>query len=232
MEIVLEGVHKHYGWHKPALRGIDLRIGGGLFGLFGSNGAGKTTLLRILATRIPASKGRVRVDGYDLERKEDRQAVRTRLGYVPQDLDLPQRISGRTFLEYMGLLKGLHDRHTRQAEIERLLTAFNLQTVADKRISTYSGGMQRRLGIAQALLRDPELLIIDDLAAGIDLVEYARLQMLLVEFSYNRTIIFSSHRVEELHRSCQQFAVLEQGRIVSLGEQIASEGSQEYEETW
>src|SRR5689334_2785222 len=147
MEITIEHVVKRYGAHE-ALKGIDLRIGQGMFGLLGPNGAGKTTLLRILATLLRPSSGRVLIGASDLSQERQRKAVRAHLGYLPQELGLYPDLSGRELLDYMGLLKRLSDRKARRQQIAALLDVVSLTSVAERKIKTYSGGMKRRLGIA------------------------------------------------------------------------------------
>ncbi|HEY7419616.1 MAG TPA: ATP-binding cassette domain-containing protein, partial [Ktedonobacteraceae bacterium] len=147
MEIAIEQVTKRYGSHE-ALRGIDLHVEHGMFGLLGPNGAGKTTLLRILATLLRPTSGRVAVGGFDLSRNAQRKAVRAHLGYLPQELGLYPDLTGREFLDYMGLLKRLYDRPARRQQIVALCEVVSLNGQIDRKIKTYSGGMKRRLGIA------------------------------------------------------------------------------------
>lgn len=216
MEITIEHVTKSYGSHE-ALKGIDLRIEQGMFGLLGPNGAGKTTLLRILATLLRPSSGRVVIGGADLSQGKQRKAVRAQLGYLPQELGLYPDLSGREFLDYMGLLKRLYDRGARRRQIAALLGVVSLNGEADRKIKTYSGGMKRRLGIAQALLGDPQVLVIDEPTAGLDPEERIRLRTLLARLAEERIVILSTHVVEDISQTCERLAVLDQGRLVFDG---------------
>jgi ABC-type multidrug transport system ATPase subunit len=195
MEIALDGLRKRYAPQAEALRGIDLRIPGGVFGVVGPNGSGKTTLLRILATRIRPSAGRVRIGTHDLAGPAGRRAVRAALGYVPQELELYEGLSGRELLDYLGLLKGLRDRRARHAAVAEMLEAADLTEAADERIATFSGGMKRRLAVAQALLGDPQLLVVDEPTAGLDPEERVRLWSLLMGRTGDHTVVLSTHQL-------------------------------------
>lgn len=216
MDILIEHVSKRYGSHE-ALRGIDLHIEQGMFGLLGPNGAGKTTLLRILATLLRPTHGRVIIDSFDLSQAAHRKAVRAHLGYLPQELGLYPDLTGREFLDYMGLLKRLYDRTARRQQIATLLEVMSLAGSADGQIKTYSGGMKRRLGIAQALLGDPHILVIDEPTAGLDPEERIRLRTLLTGLAENRVVILSTHVVEDISQTCERLAVLNQGQLVFDG---------------
>lgn len=216
MDIVIEHVSKRYGSHD-ALKGIDLHIEQGMFGLLGPNGAGKTTLLRILATLLRPTSGRVIIGSSDLSQHSQRKAVRARLGYLPQELGLYPDLTGREFLDYMGLLKRLYDRPARRRQIVALLQIVSLAEHADRKIHTYSGGMKRRLGIAQALLGDPQVLVIDEPTAGLDPEERIRLRTLLTWLAEDRVIILSTHVVEDISQTCERLAVLDTGKLVFDG---------------
>lgn len=216
MDIVIERVSKQYGSHQ-ALQGIDLRIEHGMFGLLGPNGAGKTTLLRILATLLRPTSGRVIIGSSDLSQRSQRKAVRAQLGYLPQDLGLYPDLTGREFLDYMGLLKRLYDRPARRRQIAALLSVVSLAEQADRKIRTYSGGMKRRLGIAQALLGDPRVLVIDEPTAGLDPEERIRLRTLLTRLAEDRVVILSTHVVEDISQTCEHLAVLDQGTVTFDG---------------
>lgn len=216
MDIIIEHISKRYTSYE-ALKDIDLRIGHGMFGLLGPNGAGKTTLLRILATLLRPTSGRVLIDSSDLGQRAQRKAVRSWLGYLPQELGLYPDLTGREFLDYMGLLKRLYDRSTRHQQIAALLHIVNLVEHADKKIRTYSGGMKRRLGIAQALLGNPRILIIDEPTAGLDPEERIRLRTLLTGLAGEHIVILSTHVVEDISQTCERLAVLDQGRLAFDG---------------
>jgi ABC-2 type transport system ATP-binding protein len=216
VDILIEHVSKRYGSHK-ALRGIDLHIEQGMFGLLGPNGAGKTTLLRILATLLRPTSGRVVIGSFDLGQAAHRKAVRAHLGYLPQELGLYPDLTGREFLDYMGLLKRLYDRTARRRQIAALLEVVSLAGSADRKIKTYSGGMKRRLGIAQALLGNPQLLVVDEPTAGLDPEERIRLRTLLTRLAQDRVVILSTHVVEDISQTCERLAVLDQGQLVFDG---------------
>jgi ABC-2 type transport system ATP-binding protein len=217
MEIVIEQVVKRYGSHE-ALRGVDLRIGQGMFGLLGPNGAGKTTLLRILATLLRPTRGRVTFGSLDLGQARQRKAVRSLLGYLPQELGLYPDLTGREFLDYIGLLKRLHDRPARRKQIAALCDIVSLSNQIDRKVQTYSGGMKRRLGIAQALLGNPQVLVIDEPTAGLDPEERIRLRTLLTRVAEDRIVILSTHVVEDISQTCERIAVLDQGTLAFDGE--------------
>ncbi len=216
MNVMIEDVSKRYGAHE-ALHGITLSLEQGMFGLLGPNGAGKTTLLRILATLLRPTSGRVVMGEFDLGRRVARKAVRACLGYLPQELGLYPDLTGRELLDYIGLLKRLHDRVARRRQIAALLDLVSLAGDADRKIKTYSGGMKRRLGIAQALLGNPQVLVIDEPTAGLDPEERIRLRMLLTRLAEDRIVILSTHVVEDISQTCERLAVLDQGALVFDG---------------
>jgi ABC-2 type transport system ATP-binding protein len=216
MEIVIEHLYKKYGSHE-ALHDVNLQVGNGMFGLLGPNGAGKTTLLRILATLLQPSSGRVVIDSYDLTSGRQRKAARALLGYLPQELGFYPDLTGRELLDYMGLLKRLYDRTPRRQQIAALLDVVSLTGEADWKIKTYSGGMKRRLGIAQALLGNPQVLVIDEPTAGLDPEERIRLRMLLARLAQERIILLSTHVVEDISQTCERLAVLDHGRLIFNG---------------
>ncbi|GHO77405.1 ABC transporter ATP-binding protein [Ktedonobacter sp. SOSP1-85] len=217
MEIVIEHVTKRYGLHE-ALRGIDVRIGEGIFGLLGPNGAGKTTLLRILATLRRPGTGRVLIGALDISQSHQRKAARSLLGYLPQDFGVYPDLTGYEFLDYMGLLKGLYDRSARRQQIEALCDVVNLAREANRKVGTYSGGMKRRLGIAQALLGNPYVLIFDEPTAGLDPEERIRLRTLLTRIAEGRIVILSTHVVEDISHTCERLGVLDQGTLTFDGQ--------------
>jgi ABC-2 type transport system ATP-binding protein len=216
MNMMIEEVSKQYG-AQEALRGITLSLEQGMFGLLGPNGAGKTTLLRILATLLRPTSGRVVIGDFDLGRRAARKAVRAHLGYLPQELGLYPDLTSRELLDYIGLLKRLHDRAERRRQIAALLDIVSLAGDADRKIKTYSGGMKRRLGIAQALLGNPQVLVIDEPTAGLDPEERIRLRTLLTRLAEDRIVILSTHVVEDISQTCERLAVLDQGTLVFDG---------------
>lgn len=208
---------RHAFGKVQALRGVNLDVAGGMFGLLGANGAGKTTLMRILAGVIPASSGQALVGGHDLSTRDGRLAVKRRLGYLPQDLGLYPDLTPREFLDYVGILKGLDDPAARRTQIVDLLDMVGLTEVAGRKLKGFSGGMRRRVGIAQALLGRPALLIVDEPTAGLDPEERIRFRTLLSSLAGTRTVLLSTHVVEDVAQTCQETAVMAAGRIVFTG---------------
>jgi ABC-2 type transport system ATP-binding protein len=203
-----------------ALNGVDLQIGVGMFGLLGPNGAGKTTLMRMLAGIVNPSSGNLRVDRHDLTTKAGKQAVKSMLGYLPQELGMYPDLSAAQFVDYMAILKGLDDPRARRQRVEQVLELVGLSQESGRKIKGYSGGMKRRVGIAQALVNDPKLLIVDEPTAGLDPEERIRFRNLLVRLASERTIILSTHIVEDIGQTCRDMAVLARGQIIFRGSPI------------
>ncbi|WP_067173200.1 ATP-binding cassette domain-containing protein [Microtetraspora niveoalba] len=216
MDIMISGLRRRFG-RVEALRGVDLEVPGGMFGLLGTNGAGKTTLMRILAGVLSPTGGRVLVGGHDLTTRAGRLAVQRRLGYLPQDLGLYPDLTTQEFLDYIGLLKGLDDDTARRRQIGELLDMVGLADVAGRRLKGFSGGMRRRVGIAQALLGDPALVVVDEPTAGLDPEERIRFRTLLAGIAGHRTVLLSTHIVEDVAQTCQEAAVMAAGRVVFTG---------------
>ncbi|MEV4533956.1 ABC transporter ATP-binding protein [Asanoa sp. NPDC049518] len=216
MHIEIADLRRRFG-RVTALDGVDLTVTGGMFGLLGTNGAGKTTLMRILAGVLPASSGRVMAGGHDLSTRAGRVAVQRRLGYLPQDLGLYPDLTPTEFLDYVGLLKGLDDRTARRRQAGELLDLVGLSDVAGRKLKGFSGGMRRRVGIAQALLGDPALLIVDEPTVGLDPEERIRFRTLLSSLATARTVLLSTHIVEDVAQTCRQTAVLASGRVLFTG---------------
>jgi ABC-2 type transport system ATP-binding protein len=200
-----------------ALRGIDLEIGSGIFGLLVPNGAGKTTLMRILATLIRPTSGTARVLGYDVTDNKAPSAIRKVLGYLLQELQLYDNLTAVEFLDYVAILKGLYNRTGRRRQIEALLDAVGLVEAGKRMLKAFSGGMKRRVGIAQALLGEPRLLIVDESTAGLDPAERVRLRNLLADLARERIVMLCTHIVEDIGQTCSQMAVLDQGRELFFG---------------
>ncbi len=216
MKIDINGLTKTYGTgHKAviALRDVTLSIGEGMFGLLGPNGAGKTTLMRTLAGLVRPSAGHVTVNGHDVTNEAGKVAVRSMLGYLPQDLGLYPDLTARQFLDYMGILKRLANREERHRRVEVVLEATGLAAVAGRPLKSFSGGMKRRVGIAQALLNDPRLLIVDEPTAGLDPEERIRFRNLLVDLARDRIVLLSTHIVEDIGQTCRDMAVLDGGHL-------------------
>jgi ABC-2 type transport system ATP-binding protein len=200
-----------------ALNGISLQIGVGMFGLLGPNGAGKTTLMRTLAGIVNPSSGEVHINGHNLSTERGKQAVKSMLGYLPQELGMYPDLTAAQFVDYMAILKGMDDSRVRRQSVEQMLEIVGLGHEAGRKIKGFSGGMKRRVGIAQALVNDPQLLIVDEPTAGLDPEERIRFRNLLVRLATERTVILSTHIVEDIGQTCRDVAVLAQGQIVFRG---------------
>lgn len=218
MEVIAQGLTKDYSGKVKALSGVDLDIQRGMFGLLGPNGAGKTSFMRILAGILRPSSGQVRIGGHDCTTEKGRTAVKRTLGYLPQELGLYPDLTAREFLDYVGILKGMEDKKARQGRVEELLGTVSLGEAASRKLNGFSGGMKRRVGIAQALLNDPALLIVDEPTAGLDPEERLHFRNLLSELAGERTVLLSTHIVEDVAQTCRQLAVLSGGRILFRGE--------------
>ncbi len=215
MQLVLEGVGKRYPGRGWALQDVSLTLGPGVLGLLGPNGAGKSTLMRILAALTPASAGRVTWNGEDVARRPD--AVREVLGYLPQDFGVYPNLDAVEFLDYVAAAKGLEPRAARRRAME-LLELVNLTDAMRRPLGGYSGGMRQRVGIAQALLNDPELLIVDEPTAGLDPEERVRFRNLLSELSGDRIVLLSTHIVSDVEAVAARIALLAQGTLVAVDE--------------
>ncbi|GHO86279.1 ABC transporter ATP-binding protein [Dictyobacter formicarum] len=217
MQIVIEDLTKHYRGNVQALKGVDLTIESGMFGLLGPNGAGKTTLMRLLAGILYPSSGSIQVGTHDGTSDKGRTEIKRILGYLPQDLGMYPDLSAREFLDYVAILKGLDQRQQRRARVEEMLEMVALSDVAQRKLKTFSGGMKRRVGIAQALLNNPQLLIVDEPTAGLDPEERIRFRNLLSDLGGNRTVLLSTHIVEDIAQTCHKLAVMRAGEIIFHG---------------
>jgi ABC-2 type transport system ATP-binding protein len=220
--IMTQTLNKVYHGGVYALNNVDLTIPPGMFGLLGPNGAGKTTLIRILAGIVRPTSGTIRIGAHDGDTERGRTAVKGMLGYLPQDFGVYPDLNAREFLDYIAILKGLRDRTLRHKRIEALLEIVSLTQVANRKLKTYSGGMKRRIGIAQALLNDPALLIVDEPTAGLDPEERIRFRNLLSELGDNRTVLLSTPIVEDIAQTCQRLAVLKDGHLIFRGTTVAA----------
>ncbi|MEV6562025.1 ABC transporter ATP-binding protein [Nocardia sp. NPDC051756] len=217
MTITLRKLTKVYRGPTVALNEIDLTVTEGMTGLLGTNGAGKTTLLRILTGTIRPTSGTVSVCGHDMATSAGRTAVKRLLGYLPQELALYPDLTGREFLDYVALLKGIDDKRLRWSQIDNLLDRAGLDSVGTQRIGRYSGGMKRRLGIAQTLLGDPKLIIVDEPTAGLDPEERIRFRTLLGQLGGDRIVVLSTHILDDVAQSCPMAAVLTEGTLAYHG---------------
>lgn len=211
-EVIIRHLSKHYG-KTQALDDVSLRLGPGMFGLLGRNGAGKTTLMRILASLLPKSSGEVSVCGVPVERAGE---IRRLVSYLPQEFSLYPGMRVVEAMDYLGVLSGL-SRAQRRERILPLLARVNLDSAARVRVKALSGGMKRRLGIAQAILHDPQVLIVDEPTAGLDSEERVRFRNLLCDIAQDRIVLLSTHIVEDVEKTCARIAVLEGGHILFTG---------------
>lgn len=214
MELEIRNISKRYG-KKTAVRDVNLSLTPGVWGLIGANGAGKTTLMRMLTGILTPSSGRVLYDGIDIS--DLGEAYRDALGYLPQSFGFYPEFNVVDYLEYVATLKGLGKRVYRD-KIDELLELLNLTEVRKKPIKKLSGGMQRRVGIAQALLNDPDILILDEPTSGLDPGERVRFRNLLSEFAQDRIVIISTHIVSDVEYIAAQNMIMKDGRIVDVGE--------------
>ena len=198
-----------------ALDDVSLSLGPGLFGLLGPNGAGKSTLMRTIATLQEPTEGTVHYNGVDIT--EDPDSVRADLGYLPQDFGVYPRMSAVQLLDHIAVLKGITDTGARKEQVETLLNMVNLWTHRTASVSTFSGGMRQRFGVAQALLGDPQLIIVDEPTAGLDPLERQRFLDILSRAGDDKIIILSTHIIEDVRDLCTDMGVMGDGRLVVRG---------------
>lgn len=214
MNITTEQLTKVHPGGLRALDAVDLHIESGTVGLLGANGAGKTTLLRILTGVLRPTSGRVQVAGHDLSTSSGLAAVKRTLGYLPQELSLYPDLTAREFLDYIGVLKGIHDRRERRRQVDERIAEVGLADRATERLAGFSGGMKRRVGIAQALMGAPTVLIVDEPTTGLDPHERMRFRTLLAGLGHGRTVLLSTHILDDVAQTCPDVAVLASGRLV------------------
>ncbi|HEX4713315.1 MAG TPA: ABC transporter ATP-binding protein [Ktedonobacteraceae bacterium] len=210
MELTIERLSKRYG-QRWALRGLSLHCEPGLLGLVGPNGAGKTSLMRMITTLLEPTEGTIRWNGQDI--RTHGQELRQVLGYLPQDFGVYPEFTGRQFLCYLAAMKGLPSSLVNR-RVEEVLAIVNLEQEADRKLPTYSGGMKQRIGIAQALLNDPELLIVDEPTAGLDPAERVRFRTLLASLTRNRIVLLSTHIISDVEAVASRLVILQQGRVL------------------
>ncbi len=212
----IKNLSKTYPNGVCALDDVSLEIGRGMFGLLGPNGAGKSTLMRTLATLQPADSGSIQFNGIDVLEQPDQ--LRRVLGYLPQDFGVYPRISAEAMLDHMCVLKGIVNKKERKDLVGFLLQQTNLDKVRNKALTSFSGGMRQRFGIAQALIGDPQLVIVDEPTAGLDPEERNRFHNLLADIGESVVVILSTHIVEDVTDLCPQMAIMADGRIVASGQ--------------
>ena len=218
MELRIENLSKQYGNGVQALDNISLTIPAGMFGLLGPNGAGKSTLMRTLATLQDADSGSAIFDSIDIKTQKDE--IRRLLGYLPQDFGLYPKVSAYELLDHFAILKGLDNRRQRKEVVEGLLNQTNLFDVRSKHVGGFSGGMRQRFGIAQALLGNPKLIIVDEPTAGLDPEERVRFHNLLSDIGNDRIVILSTHIVEDVSDLCNHMAVINRGSVILTGQPL------------
>ena len=214
-ELRIEGLSKTYPNGVCALDRVSLTIPTGMFGLLGPNGAGKSTLMRTIATLQEPDAGSIRLGDIDVLTQKDE--VRRLLGYLPQEFGVYPKISAEAMLRHFAILKGI-DPKSRNAVVDRLLDQTNLWDARKKKLGTYSGGMKQRFGIAQALLGDPQLIIVDESTAGLDPAERLRFLNLLSEIGENIVVILSTHIVDDVSELCSRMAVISEGGVLLEGD--------------
>lgn len=216
--LTISRLSKTYANGVRALQGVNLTIGSGLFGLLGPNGAGKSTLMRTIAALQEPDEGEILFDGRNIV--ADPRHVRHQLGYLPQDFGVYPGVSALHLLDHLAVLKGITNRSERAEQVDALLHLTNLHEVRKKDVSTFSGGMKQRFGIAQALLGSPRLIIVDEPTAGLDPEERNRFHNLLSEVGENVVVILSTHIVEDVAELCSRMAIIDRGTILLEGEPL------------
>lgn len=218
MELVIRNLSKTYPNGVQALKNVNLTIPTGMFGLLGPNGAGKSSLMRTIATLQEADSGSITLG--DLDVLKQKEEVRKVLGYLPQEFGVYPKVSAEELLDHMAVLKGLHNKKERQAVVAALLQQTNLYEVRKKNLGGYSGGMKQRFGIAQALLGDPKIIIVDEPTAGLDPAERNRFHNLLCEIGEDRVVILSTHIVSDVSDLCRQMAIINKGEVLLTGDPL------------
>jgi ABC-2 type transport system ATP-binding protein len=219
LELHIEGLSKRYPNGAQALQNVSLDIRQGMFGLLGPNGAGKSTLMRTLATLQEADSGTVSLDGLDVLKQKD--AVRRVLGYLPQEFGLYPKVSAEDLLSHFAALKGIANARERRDTVAALLRQTNLYDHRRKALGSYSGGMKQRFGIAQALLANPRLIIVDEPTAGLDPEERVRFHNLLSAIGEDVIVILSTHIVSDVSDLCRSMAIIHEGRVLVTGDPLA-----------
>ena len=218
MELTIQNISKTYPNGVEALKNVSLKIGNGMFGLLGPNGAGKSTLMRTIAALQDSDEGTITVG--DIDVSKDKQSLREILGYLPQEFGVYPKISANDLLDHMAVMKGIADTKQRKEVVESLLHQTNLWEAKDQKLGTYSGGRKQRFGIAQALIGDPKLIIVDEPTAGLDPMERNRFHNLLSEIGEIVIVILSTHIVDDVSDLCNYMAIILNGEVHLVGEPI------------
>ncbi|OFX83389.1 MAG: multidrug ABC transporter ATP-binding protein [Bacteroidetes bacterium GWF2_33_16] len=218
MELKITDLSKTYPNGVQALKNVNLTIPKGMFGLLGPNGAGKSTLMRTIATLQEADNGEIQLDGLNV--LKEKAEVRKQLGYLPQEFGVYPKISAEAMLDHFAELKGITNKNERRELVKSLLEQTNLYHVRKKNLSGYSGGMKQRFGIAQALLGNPKLIIVDEPTAGLDPAERNRFHNLLSEIGENIIVILSTHIVDDVSDLCKSMAIINEGEVLLYGQPL------------
>ena len=213
-EIVIKGLSKSYDGKKDALNSLDLVIPNGMFGILGRNGSGKSTLMNIIATILQPSKGTVTINGIEIKNS---QKIRQMIGYLPQDFDFYPNMKVSEVLYYLGFLSKINQKDF-DKYVDLILRKVNLIDYKNKKVKSLSGGMKKRLGIAQAILHDPKVIIVDEPTAGLDPEERVRIRNLLSDLAENKIVIISTHIVSDIESTCNRIAILDKGSLVYKGD--------------
>ena len=214
--IDIRSVHKSFR-STHALQGMTFSAERGIIGLLGPNGAGKTTLLRMVATVLAPDSGSLRLLGYDPQNAADRLQIRRRLGYMPQEPGFHRHFTAFEFVDYVAILKEWTDRRARHDEVRRVLNLVGLGDVAGKKIKHLSGGMRRRVALSQALIGDPDLLVLDEPTAGLDPQQRLRFRQLVSRIAERQTVLLSTHQTEDVAALCEQVVVIDKGQLLFDG---------------
>ena len=223
MKLKIHNLSKTYKNGVKALDNLDIEIGAGMFGLLGPNGAGKSSLMRTIATLQKPDSGTIEFDGINI--LEDNIALRKVLGYLPQEFGVYPNMSAENLLDYFARLKGISSKTERKEIVKKVLEVTNLYDQRGKSVSGYSGGMKQRFGIAQLLLNNPKLIIVDEPTAGLDPAERHRFLNVLREIGTNHTVIFSTHIVDDVKELCNEMAILNGGKILVQGTPAQAQGN-------
>lgn len=213
-KIVIKGLSKSYDGKKDALNSLDLVIPNGMFGILGRNGSGKSTLMNIIATILQPSKGTVTINGIEIKNS---QKIRQMIGYLPQDFDFYPNMKVSEVLYYLGFLSKINQTDF-DKYVDLILRKVNLIDYKNKKVKSLSGGMKKRLGMAQAILHDPNVIIVDEPTAGLDPEERVRIRNLLSDLAENKIVIISTHIVSDIESTCNRIAILDKGSLVYKGD--------------
>jgi len=218
MNLQIDNISKTYPNGVQALKDVSLTISTGMFGLLGANGAGKSTLMRTIATLQESDNGSITFNGLDV--LKDKDGVRKILGFLPQEFGVYPKVTAETMLDHFAILKGITDKKERKEVVKALLHQCNLYEIRKQKLGTFSGGMKQRFGIAQALLGNPKLIIVDEPTAGLDPTERNRFHNILSEIGENIVVILSTHIVEDVSDLCTHMAIISLGEVILTGEPL------------